>query len=242
MDLELAGKTALVVGAAGSMGEAVTQGFLDEGAAVVACDMEDRLAEVNQGAERIAIDVTSPESVRQAEQAAVASRGRIDVLVMLAGIYQAKPVVDIEPEEWDRLMNVNLRGTFLLAREVLPLMKSSDFGRMVLIASLAGQVGGMVAGAHYAASKAGVLSLVKSLAKQSPEPWITVNAVSPGPMQGAMTDAWPAEDRERMLETIPMGRFARPREIADAVLFLSSPRTGYIHGARIDVNGGVHMD
>lgn len=112
---------------------------------------------------------------------------------------------------------------------------------MICVASLAGQVGGVVAGANYSASKAGVLSLVKSLAKQSAQPGITVNAICPGPVQGAMTAAWPEVEREHIREQIPMGRFAEPDEIAHAVAFLASPKAGYIHGAHIDVNGGLFM-
>lgn len=224
------------------MGKAVVEGLLEEGATVVQADLESRLGSLHPQAETVAIDVTDPASV-QAAVAHVATRhGRVDITAILAGVYQAKPVTQIEAAEWDRLMAINLKGSFLVTKEVLPRMQAGDFGRIVLIASLAGQVGGVVAGAHYSASKAGVLSLVKSVAKQAPEPWITVNAVSPGPMEGEMTGSWPEEDRQRMMEAIPLKRFAQPREIADAVLFLCSPRAAYIKGARIDINGGAHMD
>lgn len=241
MDLQLQDKVALVVGAAGSMGQAIVSAFLGEGACVLAADLPGR---VHAPAEVVPleIDVTRPESVHAAVETALALHGRIDILVSLVGIYQARPLVEISPDDWDLLLAVNLKGSFLVAREVLPHMQHSDYGRMIFLASLAGQVGGVVAGAHYAASKAGVLSLVKSLAKQAREPWITVNAVSPGPVSGAMTDAWPEEDRQRMLQTIPLGRFGRPEEIADLVLFLSSPKAAFIKGARVDINGGAHMD
>jgi 3-oxoacyl-[acyl-carrier protein] reductase len=120
-------------------------------------------------------------------------------------------------------------------------MQRASYGRIIALASLAGQVGGVVAGAHYAASKAGVLSLVKSLARQVAAPGVTINAVSPGPVESQMTALWPAKDRQRMLATIPAGRFAHPEEIADVIAFLASPRAAYIHGARIDINGGAFM-
>jgi len=242
MDLQLQGKVALVVGAAGSMGVALAQRLLDEGAVPVAADLAPRLDQVAFVREQVPLDVTDPASVRRAVADVRQRLGRIDIVVVLAGVYQAKPIVEILPEEWDRLLDINLKGTFLVCKEVLPVMQAQDYGRIVLLASLAGQVGGMVAGAHYAASKAGVLSLVKSLTKQAPQPWITINAISPGPVAGAMTGAWPQADRERMLRAIPLGRFAQPEEIADLALFLSSPRAAYIKGARIDINGGAHLD
>jgi len=241
MDLELRGKVALIVGAAGSMGQAMVSAFQGEGAHVLAADLPGRV-QAPPEVVPLEIDVTREESVRAAVQACLTLHGRIDILVSLVGIYQARPIVEISPDDWDLLLSVNLKGSFLVAREVLPHMQQSDYGRMIFLASLAGQVGGVVSGAHYAASKAGVLSLVKSLAKQAREPWITVNAVSPGPVSGAMTDAWPEADRQKMIDAIPLRRFGRPEEIADLVLFLSSPKAAYIKGARVDINGGAHMD
>lgn len=241
MDLQLTNKVALVVGAAGSMGAAVLAALAREGAQVLAADLPGRLEGIT-ATHKFSIDVTDPQSVADTIQAAHAKQGRIDILVVLAGIYQAGSVVETTPEDWDRVVDVNLKGTFLLAREVLPLMQASDFGRIIVLASLAGQVGGVVAGPHYSASKAGVLCLVKSLAKQSREPWITVNAISPGPVTGNMTDNWPAVDKQTMVDKIPLRRFGEPTEIADLVSFLASPRAAYIHGARMDINGGVHCD
>lgn len=249
MDLELTDRVALVVGAAGSMGEALVTRLLGEGAAVVAADLPGKLEATiytdpeKQGRlRRVAIDVTTPASVTQAVKEAAAWRGKLDICVVLAGIYHARPVLEITADEWTRILDVNLKGSFLVSQAVLSEMQQGQYGRLILLASLAGQVGGLVAGAHYAASKAGVLSLVKSLAKQVKEPWITINAISPGPVAGAMTDAWPQADRDRMVASIPLGRFGKPEEIADLALFLASPRAAFIKGARIDINGGAHMD
>lgn len=241
MDLQLSGKVAFVTGAAGSMGQAIVQGLLAEGAQVAGGDLPGRFGPY-EDVLAVDLDVTDEASVRAAVERVTTKFGRIDILVHLVGIYQGKLIRDLTVDEWDRMLDVNLKGAFLICREVLPVMQRQDYGRMILLASLAGQVGGVVAGAHYAASKAGVLSLVKSLAKQASEPWITVNAVSPGPVEGNMTGDWPAADRQQLIEKIPLKRFGRPEEIADLVLFLSSPRAGYIKGARIDINGGVHMD
>ena len=241
MDLQLNGKVALVVGAGGSMGQAIVQGLLAEGAQVAGGDLPGRFGPF-EDVLSVDIDVTDETSVREAVQHVVTKLGRIDILVHLVGIYQGKPIRELTVNEWDQMLAVNLKGAFLVSRELLPVLQSQDYGRIILLASLAGQVGGVVAGAHYSASKAGVLSLVKSLAKQADQPWITVNAISPGPVEGAMTDAWPAADRQQMIDKIPLKRFGRPEEIADLTLFLASPRASYIKGARIDINGGVHMD
>jgi NAD(P)-dependent dehydrogenase (short-subunit alcohol dehydrogenase family) len=241
MDLELGGKVVLLVGGAGSIGRVTGQTLAAEGATVVVADAGERPGDV-PSEQFFSVDVTDPGSVDVMIDAVVKRYGRIDVLVALAGVYQAGAVVDLEPDDWDRLFSVNLKGTFLVCRRVVPHMLTGRFGRIICIASLAGQVGGVVAGAHYAASKAGVLSLVKSLAKQVDGRVVTVNAVSPGPVKSAMTDDWPRADREKMATAIPVGRFATPQEVADVVTFLASPRAAYIHGARIDVNGGALMD
>ncbi len=204
----------------------------------VIADVKPDLASSNDS---LVIDVTQPASVKIAIVQFLEKYGRLDILVTLAGIYQGGPVAGISPDDWRKVLDVNLTGTFLVCREVLPVMQQQDFGRIICVASLAGQVGGVVAGANYSASKAGVLSLVKSLAKQSEKPWITVNAISPGPVDGTMTAAWTQDDRELVREQIPLRRFAQPVEIAHTVAFLASPLAGYIHGSHVDVNGGLFM-
>lgn len=241
MDLQLQNKVALLVGGAGSIGRAVAEGFLREGATPVIADLPARI-EAAGDVPAVDIDVTDEASVKRAVDRVISDHGHIDILVTLAGAYHAAPIAQMSGDDWDRILTINLKGTFLVCREVTPHMRRGDFGRVICLASLAGQVGGVVAGANYAASKAGVLSFVKSLAKQTPEPHVTVNAISPGPVEGDMTGAWSEEDRRAMLAKMPRDRFATPEEIADVVLFLSSPRAGYIDGAHIDINGGLFMD
>jgi 3-oxoacyl-[acyl-carrier protein] reductase len=241
MDLQLQNKIALLVGGAGSIGQAVAKGFLREGATPVIADLPGRIESVAD-VPTVDIDVTDEGSVKSAVDRVISDHGRIDILVALAGAYHATPIEQMSGVDWDRILAINLKGTFLVCREVIPHLRGGEFGRVICLASLAGQVGGVVAGANYSASKAGVLSLVKSLAKQTPEPHVTVNAISPGPVEGDMTGAWSEEDRRAVLAKMPRDRFALPEEIADVVLFLSSPRAGYIDGARIDINGGLYMD
>lgn len=238
MDLQLSGRVALLTGGAGSIGQAIAAALRTEGAIAVAADRGAALAAagLRDGPE---LEVTDAASVQRAVQEVLARHGRLDILVTAAGLYQATPFDELSAGDWDRVLEVNLKGTFLACQAALPTMRQRGFGRILLLASLAGQVGGLVAAANYAASKAGVLSLVKSLARQTGHPQITVNAVSPGPVTGGMTANWPDADREQMIARIPTGRFASPEEIADVVAFLASPRAGSIHGARIDVNGGA---
>jgi 3-oxoacyl-[acyl-carrier protein] reductase len=260
MDLLLNGRVVLLVGGNGSIGRAAQQVLREEGAIVVVADHCGTRPDID-------IDVTDAGSVSNAVAAVVSKHGRVDGLVVLSAIFAAKGPEAITPDEWDEMLNVNLKGTFLVCREVLPHMQRAAFGRIVLLSSLAAQIGGAVAGAHYTASKGAVLALAKSLARQarraaspadgadsteaqratrgtacSAEIDITVNVVSPGPVESGMTSGWSVDERNRMTSAIPAGRFAKPREIADAIAWLLSPRTAYIHGARIDVNGGALMD
>lgn len=240
MDLELDEKVALLVGGGGTIGHAVADVLREEGALAVVADVGQHV-DLKTG-QATSIDVTDEASVKQCVKDVMDLHGRIDILITLAGVFSGTPITELSTEEWDRVMNINLRGTFLVCREVLPLMQAANYGRIICIGSLAGQVGGIVAGADYAASKAGVLSLVKSLGKQAGKPWITVNAINPGPVEGAMTGSWTEETREGLKSKIPAARFAQAREIADLVAFLASPRAGFIHGAHLDINGGAYMD
>jgi NAD(P)-dependent dehydrogenase (short-subunit alcohol dehydrogenase family) len=245
MDLQLAGKSAILVGGCGSIGRATATALTAEGAHVLLADRA-TAHQPDLPWPQVELDATSEADVHRLFAALPTPNGRVDILINLVGVYEALPVTQIDEPTWDRMLAINLRGMFLACREGLPRMQASGFGRIICLASLAGQVGGVVVGAHYAAAKAGVLSLVKSLARQSrpagaPHADITVNAVSPGPVESAMTATWTPAERERMLSTIPKGRFARPEEIADVIAFLASPRAGYLHGTRIDVNGGALM-
>ena len=168
--------------------------------------------------------------------------GRVDILVNNAGICPTTAIVDIRAAEWDRVLAVNLRGTFLMSREAFRLMKERHAGKIVSIASAAAKSGGLTAGAHYAASKAGVVAFTKSLALAGAPFKVNVNAVCPGPIATDMTEAWGADTNRAFAEKIPWKEYGQPQDIAEAVAFLASDRARYITGEVLDVNGGLIMD
>jgi len=246
---DLQGRVALITGAARGIGRAVALTLARDGADVVVVDTDLEGAEETAGrlhgrrALAAQADVSSEESVRGLYSTALAELGRLDILVNNAGIFRMTDPLDITAEEWDRVMAVNARGTFLMCREALRHMKASGHGTIINIASTAGKSGGSVmAGVHYAASKAVVICLTKSLAKYAAPQGIRVNAVAPGPTVTEMTAAWGAEANARIAEQIPLGRYADPQEVAEAVAFLASDRAGFITGEIVDVNGGLIMD
>ncbi len=241
----LRGKAALVTGGASGIGLACARALAVEGARVLVADLDaDAAAEAARdvGGEFVAVDVTSPDDARHSVAAAVEAFGGLDVLVTCAGIFHATPLDRITPEEWDRIQAVNLRGTFLVAQAALEAMIPRRSGRIVTIASLAGQAGGLAAGASYAASKAGVQALTKSLARFAGPHGITVNTVNPGIIDTPMTAGLPEEQRAGLVERTPLGRVGRAEEVAAVVVFLASDGASYVHGAHVDVNGGLLMD
>jgi NAD(P)-dependent dehydrogenase (short-subunit alcohol dehydrogenase family) len=241
----LAGKTAVVTGAASGIGLACSRALSDEGATVVLADLDGgrvRGAAEELGAHAIEADVSKPEEARRTVAEAVALSGRLDVLVASHGIFQGTPIDAMDPEEWDRVNAVNLRSVFLLAQAALAEMVPRRSGRIVTVASLAGQTGGLAAGAGYSASKGGVIALTKSIARYAGPHGITANCVCPGVVDTPLTQAWPVEVRERLAASTPLGRIARPEEVAAAVVFLASDAASFVHGAHLDVNGGLLMD
>jgi 3-oxoacyl-[acyl-carrier protein] reductase len=241
----LGGKTVLVTGAAGGIGRACCASFAAEGAQVVCADLDGQAAAMTAltlGGHPTAGDVTSPDDAERMVAEAVNLTGSLDVVVMSHGIFHSTPVSDIDPGEWDHIQSVNLRGTFLVCRAALKTMTPRRSGAIVTIGSLAGQVGGLHAGASYAASKAGVAAFTKSLARQAGPLGIRVNCVNPGFIETAMTDAWSDDTKEQVIGRTPLGRIGRPEEVAAAVTWLASDGAAFVHGAHLDVNGGLHMD
>ena len=244
------GKIALVTGGARGIGRAAAELLAAEGAQVAVADVNLSGAEdVASGIEArggkalaLAADVSQPDQVGPMFDAVLKQWGRLDVLHNNAGIFAKTAVDEIEVDAWDRLMGVNLRGAFLVAQRALTIMKGQRGGRIVNMGSMGGQVGGVVAGADYAASKAAIACLTKSMAKWGGPYGILVNTVCPGVIDTAMPAQFPPDRLAAMIESTPLRRMGTADEVARIVLFLASDLASFVTGAHIDVNGGLFTD
>lgn len=247
---ELQGKVAVVTGVAQGLGRAITLNLAENGAHLFVVDLnESKLEETAQLArqkgvdvETLIADVSDEKSVKNIFSTAQKRFGGVDILVNNAGICRMVPIVDISVAEWDQMMAINLRSVFLCSKEAFLHMKERGHGNIVSIASMAAKIGGIAAGAHYSASKAGVICFTKSLALQAAPYHINVNAVCPGTIQTEMTDAWGDEVNKAFADKVPWKEYGQPEDVASAVAFLVSPRSKYITGEILDVNGGMVMD
>jgi 3-oxoacyl-[acyl-carrier protein] reductase len=197
--------------------------------------------ELGDRAVGVQVDVTRPEDCRRLVAEATGRGDGLDALVTCAGIFHATPFDEITPEEWDRILAVNLRGTFLTCQAAVEAMLPRRSGRIVTIASLAGQTGGLAAGAAYSASKAGVAALTKSIARFAGPHGITANCVNPGVIDTPMTAAWPPEKKDPTIAATPLARMGTADEVAAIVVVLASGLAGFVNGAHVDVNGGLLM-
>jgi 3-oxoacyl-[acyl-carrier protein] reductase len=245
-------KVAIVTGSARGLGKEIAQGLAREGASLVVSDIEENAlvktaeeltSSFGTRVEAIQANVKRRDEICALVKSADQTFGRIDILINNAGICSLRGIEEVTEEEWDEMMNVNLRGVFFCSQAVTPLMKRQGSGTILNMASIAGKVGGVVVGPHYSASKAGVICLTKSFAKALAPYGIRVNAVSPGPTDTEMTREWPQDLRENFAKQIPLGgRFAESRDICEAALFLVSDGARFITGEILDVNGGLLMD
>jgi 3-oxoacyl-[acyl-carrier protein] reductase len=247
MDTGLAGRTAIVTGGARGIGLACATALAEEGARLVVADVDGAAAATAAAglpseAIGLGVDVTDAAAVSGMVGETIARFGGLHVLVTCAGIFHATPFGEITVEEWDRVQAVNLKGTFLCAQTVLQVMIPQGYGRIVTIASLAAQTGGLAAGASYAASKGGVIALTKSIARFAGPHGVTANTVNPGVIESAMVAAWPTGRKEEATAATPLRRVGSPDEVAAAVVWLASDAASFVHGARLDVNGGLMMD
>jgi 3-oxoacyl-[acyl-carrier protein] reductase len=238
VDLGLAGKTALVTGAAGGIGGATAQLLTEEGVRVAVADLRPPGGDFEVS---VALDVTAEASVRDAVRLAGDRLGRIDVLVNCAGIYRIGQLEDVGPAAWDELMNINLRGTYLMCHAVLPGMLELGAGSIVNLSSISGRTKSTLAAPSYVASKAGVIGLTMALASQNAARGVRVNAVAPGPVDTEMIRGLPDELKPGLLATIPLGRLGTARGIAQAIAFLASDAAAHITGETLNVNGGAFM-
>lgn len=255
----LDGRVAIVTGGGGGIGRAISHRLAAEGAAVVVADMN------TQAAERVAqelreaggqssarqVDVTDPRHVAAMVETTVAQYGRLTAMVANAGILQVKPILDITPDDWDRLMDVNVKGVFLCVQAAGRSMREQGHGRVLITASIAGKMASPYQ-AHYVTSKTAVIGLARAAAVEF-APWgITVNAFCPGIVdtsmwdiidrdRGALLGKEPGQLKSEMPQRIPMGRLEQPEDVANLVSFLVSDDASYITGQAINVDGGFVM-
>jgi len=241
-------KIALVTGAAGTMGKAVTEMFLQDNIDVVMVDVNREAVlrcadELGTGAHPYVIDISDPRQVEESVQRIRKEIGTIDILVNNAGILSNNKAMETTPEEWNRVLSVNLNGAFYMSKAILPGMREKKWGRIINTSSYSAKSGGVTSGIAYSVSKGGMVTLTFSLAVETLKDGITVNGIAPAWVKTPMvTEQLTAEQRRKLLETIPVGRFCEPEEFAHVVQFLASEKSGFITGEIIDLNGGIHFD
>lgn len=250
------GKVVLVTGAGSGIGKAIAEMLALEGALVVACDIDqakvkttvDEILKSKGKAISKVFDVSEENLVKEAVRQILENYGVIDILINAAGIIFLGKIEDISAEQWDKVLNVNLKGTFLMSREVIPDMKKRKKGCIINITAAAAKTGGMNVGGNYVASKAGISALTIHLARQLAPFGIRVNAISPGPVDTPMLMGdsgggdYNNEMRENIIQSVPLG-IGYPQDIAYGALFLADEKKArYITGEILDIDGGLFMD
>ena len=244
----LAGKTALVTGATGGIGSVVCRTLAEDGVNILALDLdsaklENLCGELPTKTFALAVDVADPTAVRDACQQAFSEVAFADILVNCAGILSNNKLAATTIEEWHRVMAINVDGCLNTTQQVVPYMQSQRWGRIINLASWAWKSGGLTAGTSYTTSKGAVVSLTFSVAREYAGDGITANAIAPCYVMSPMvSEGLTEEQRQGLLEQLPVHRFCEPEEIAHAVRFFASPLAGFITGEVLDMNGGLQFD
>ncbi|HNB27231.1 MAG TPA: SDR family oxidoreductase [Alphaproteobacteria bacterium] len=235
-------RVALVIGAARGIGEGIAQRFAEEGAKVVVADAEVEAGKATAARLKgrfVAVDISRKADAERAVAETLAAHGKLDILVQNAGIYPWTLIENTDPDEWDKVLAVNLKGTFLAAQAALPHMKARKSGRMIFTSSITGPRVTSPGHGHYSASKAGINGFIKAAALEFSGYGITVNGIEPG---NILTEGMQAQRSaafiKSMEDAVPLGRLGTPRDIANAALFLASDDASYITGTTIIVDGG----
>lgn len=243
-------QVAIVTGAARGIGKATALAFVREGAKVSLVDTDkERLSALRQEiteqkGEAIACscDITKSADVREMVKQTQNAFGRIDILVNNAGIIRRGTIETVTEEDWDRVIEVNLKGAFNCCKAVVETMKAQHNGKIVNVSSIAGKLGDITSAPGYGPSKAGVDALTKTLARQLSGYGIRVNGVAPHAIETEMSAQWSPERRKEIIASIPLGHLGKPDDVAEAILFLASDVASFITGEILDVNGGALMD
>jgi len=246
--MQLKDKVALITGSAQGIGKAIAAAMAREGANIIISDVNLELSQQTAseiqalGVKAIALklNVTDPADIEASVKQAIEQLGKIDILVNNAGITKDGLFIRMKKEDWDAVIGINLTGVFNVTKVIAPLLMKQRWGRIINIASIVGQMGNF-GQANYSASKAGLIGFTKTLARELASRGVTVNAIAPGFIKTAMTDKIPEEAKQKMLESIPMGKLGLPEDIASAAVFLASNAAEYITGQVIAVNGGMYM-
>ncbi len=246
--MSLSGKVALVTGAAQGIGKDITLALANDGADVALCDVNLEAAQKTaadiaaKGKKSLALraNVAVSADVTAMMEQVVENFGRVDILVNNAGITRDGLILRMKDEDWDLVLSINLKGAFLCAKAALKYMTKQRSGTIINIASIVGAMGN-AGQANYVASKAGLIGLTKTIAREYANRNVTANAVAPGFIETAMTQALTENVRQELAKQIPMGKLGTPEDVANAVRFLASPWASYITGQVIHVNGGMYM-
>ncbi|MGB2876699.1 MAG: 3-oxoacyl-[acyl-carrier-protein] reductase [Dehalococcoidales bacterium] len=242
--MDLSSKVAIITGGARGIGREIALRLAEAGATVVVSDVADaepaaeEIRKMGHQSLAVAVDVTSTSDVAGMVEKVTAEYGRIDILVNNAGIARDQLLMRMSDEDWETVLNVNLKSVFLCTRAVLRQMVKQRWGRIVSISSIVGIVGNP-GQANYASSKAGIIGFTKTIAREVGSRGITVNALAPGFIVSKMTEQLSEEQKSEMLKRIPLGFLGTPRDVAEAVAFLSSEEARYITGQVLGVDGGL---
>lgn len=242
--MDLKGKVAVITGGGRGIGRAIALGMAAEGADIVLADVnipdtESVLEAVSRmGVKGIAVkvDISKIPDLERMRDLVIAEFGRIDILVNNAGVAQKVEIDGLTESDWDRVVDINMKGTFFCSQLVFDEMKKRRYGKIINIASMAGERGGRFAGVNYSASKAGVIVMTKCFAMNGGPFNINVNAIAPGLISSEMSKQLDFDTKE-----IPLARLGTPEEVADLACFLASEKSKYITGTTIDINGGIYM-
>ncbi|MCX7711048.1 MAG: 3-oxoacyl-[acyl-carrier-protein] reductase [Clostridia bacterium] len=245
--MQLKGKTAVVTGAARGLGKAIAFKLAQMGANVVLNSFSDGIYKTAEefkasGYNVVAVkgDVSKPDDVKQIVKAATDTYGRLDILVNNAGITKDKPMLMMSEEDWDTVLNINLKGAFNCTKAAGKIMLKQNSGKIINVSSVAGRYGNK-GQANYSASKAGLIGLTKTTAKELGAKGITCNVITPGLIESDMTEVLPDELKQNYLKNIALGRFGTPEDVANVVAFLASEDSNYVTGQVIDIDGGLVM-